>query len=68
MPKGRTIRKLMGVGGGGAKHKKQGKIKWKKNSRTPINPPSPHTFSSGPSLISGRGHLQEVVVYERFQL
>ena len=39
--KGRTIRKLMGDGGGGGSTKNifaQGKIKWKKISCTPINP------------------------------
>ena len=40
--KGRTIRKLMGDGGGGGRSTKnifaQGKIKWKKISCTPINP------------------------------
>ena len=88
MPKGRTIRKLIG-GRDGRSTKKifaQGKIKWKKkiharqlilknfmlwpkkiHSRTLITKkyscgskiPLPHNFSNGPSLISGRGDLQE---------
>ena len=42
LPKGRSIRKLMGRGWGGAKYKKKysrkGKLNDKKNSCTPINP------------------------------
>ena len=44
MPKGRTIRKLMGVGGGGRSTKNKGKLNEKKIHARQLIPPPPIPF------------------------
>ena len=51
-PKGRTIRKLMGVGEIQKKYSRKGKLNEKKFLRLENSPPPPpHNFSNRPSLI-----------------